>query len=358
MNLPKKILIAYDEFPPIAYDLAEAFLRLGVETRLFLACRHEHWFYKHVIRRVNKQARNLRLVKKGRDLFANHPLNRLRYLTSHYQEMLDKFQPDFVFFIHGQPFGNPVLSQIAVPKVAWWIEPDTDLDALRQYAAPFDIYLSFNTKAKALLEAVGFKTGFLNHAAAPSRFYPLTDRRQTYDAVFVGNWSPWREEVISRLLTVTKNVALYGPYWKKKSKLANADLARIYKGKHIEGDELNRLLNSAKIVLNAQRFRDSSGLNMRFFEVLAAQACFLTDAAPELEHCFIPGEHLCVYRDLEELRQQVTMLLADQDMSGKIGLAGYRYVLENHTYEHRARTLLALFDALQTEKAAPTLHLV
>ena len=54
MNLPSKVLIAYDYFPPIAEDLKKAFNRLNVSVEIFHSSDHEHWFYKKVIKRVNK----------------------------------------------------------------------------------------------------------------------------------------------------------------------------------------------------------------------------------------------------------------------------------------------------------------
>ena len=347
INLPKKILLAYDSFPPIAYDLAAAFQRLGIETRLFIASEHEHWFYNQIIKRLNKIARNLRLVKKGHDLFLNHPLNRLPYLASEYQKLAEEFQPDFVFSIHGQPFGNSVFSNINVPKVAWWIEPNEKIEELRRYAAPFDKYLSFSFAAMDLLKAENYKVGFLNHAASPDRFFPLPDIPQIYDIAFVGNWSPWREEAIAKALSITKNIALYGPNWKKKSQLAKTGLKQIYKGENISGDALNRLFNSAKIILNTNRFKESSGLNMRFFEVLSAQGCFLTDPAPELRTCFTPEEHLCTYQNLNELVSQIERLLANNKLRDKIRQTGYQLVLDKHTYDTMAKTLVMIYQDLK-----------
>ncbi len=350
INLPKKILLAYDNFPPIAYDLAAAFQRLGIETRLFIASEHEHWFYKQVIKRLNKLARNLRLVKKGHDCFLNHSLNRLPYLASQFQQLAEQFQPDFVFCIHGQPFGNEFLLKTNIPKVAWWIEPNEKIEELRRYAAPFDKYLSFSFVAMDLLRAEDYKVGYLNHAASPDRFFPLPAMPQIYDIAFVGNWSPWREEVMAKTLSITKNIALYGPNWKKKSKLAKTDLAQIYKGEIITGDALNCLFNSAKIILNTNRFKESSGLNMRFFEVLAAQACFLTDNSPELMACFTPGEHLYTYQNLNELAQQIEKLLTNDKLRDQIRQTGYQLVLHKHTYDTMAKTLLMIYQDIKHKR--------
>jgi glycosyltransferase involved in cell wall biosynthesis len=350
MNIPEKILIAYEPFPPIAFDLQEALGELGIETKLFVAPDYEHWFYKKIIRRVNKLARNLRLIKKDHDLFLNHPLNRLNYLSTHFQKTYDEFQPDFVSFIHGRFYANHVLANIDVPKIAWWIEPNDDINELRIKAEPFDIYNSFSQRAVDLLNEEDFLTGYLCHAVNPRSFYPRSNGKHKYDVAFVGNWSPWREEVLKTVLRVTKNVALYGPYWKKKSTIPSVDFDKIYKGKQICGAELNQLFNSAKIVLNASRIYGSSGLNMRFFEVPASGACFLTDLAPELERHFIPEQHLSVFTDLKELAVKVNQLLENNELRDEIRKSGYSLVLQNYTYEHLAKQLLKQYESILIQR--------
>jgi spore maturation protein CgeB len=350
MNLPQKILIAYERFPPIAFDLREVLEQLGIQTKLFTAPDYEHWLYKKIIKRINKLASNLRLIKKDHDLFLNHPLNRLNYLSSHFKKAYDEFQPDFVFFIHGQPYANHILANISVPKIAWWIEPNDDIDELRIKAEPFDIYNSFSQKTIDLLNEEGFSTGYLCHAVNPKSFYPSSSENHKYDVVFVGNWSPWRDEVIKTVLNVTKNVALYGSHWKKKSTIPSADFYKIFKGKQVLGAELNQLFNSAKIVLNASRNYGSSGLNMRFFEVPASGACFLTDLAPELEKHFIPEQHLSVFKNLEELTLKLNQLLENNELRDKIRKNGCSLVLQNYTYEQLAKQLLEQYENILIQR--------
>ncbi len=340
MKIPSRILIVYDYFPPIAEDLKKAFGRLGIAAEIFHSSDHEHWFYKTIIRRTNKLARNLRLVKKDVDLFAHHPFNRLNYLTQKLKDFCDSYCPEMIFFIHGQPYGNQALDGLSVPKLGWWMEPNDDITELRVNAAPFDVYYSFSQRSLDLLKPEGFTVDYLCHSVSPERFYPVSDLQKKYDLCFVGNWSPWREKVIRAALGVTKNIALYGPHWRKKSQLICADLDAIHLGDHVTGKDLNRLFNSSKVVLNASRISGSYGLNMRFFEVLATQACFLTDAPPELTRHFEPGKHLMVFDDLASLQNKLSLLLSDSNLRNSLAITGYQYVLQHHTYDHMAEKLL------------------
>jgi len=345
---PKKILISYLESYSIAFQLKEAFELLGINTELFITCQNNHWFYKRVIKPINKFARNLRLVKKGYDFFPNHSLNRLNYLSSSFKKKYETFEPDLVIFIHGVAYANEILTEINVPKIGWWTEPDDDINLLRINAKPFDLYNSFSQKAIDLLNSEGLPANYLCHAFNPKSFYKIDNCIQNIDVVFVGNWSPWREDVIKKVLSVTKNISLYGPGWMTKSNLSYRDLCKIYKGTKIVGAELNRLFNSAKIVLNASRNYGCSGLNMRFFEAPASGSCFLTDWAPELERHFIPEQHISVYSDLDDLGLKIVQLLQNSDLRNDIGTSGFNHVAKSYTYEKLANQLLIQYKGLVT----------
>lgn len=350
MRLPARILIAYDYFPPIAEDLKKAFERLNISVEIFYSADYEHWFYKKIIRRINKLARNLRLIRKDVDLFSQHRLNRLNYLGANLQQACEVYLPDMIFFIHGQPYGNSYLNNMSIPKLGWWIEPNDDIVELRKNAAPFDIYYSFSQITLDLLKQEDFRVEYLCHSVNPQRFYPISKLLKTYDVCFVGNWSPWREKVLEVVLKLTNNIALYGPNWKKKSKIIANKLNMIHRGDSIIGDDLNVLFNSSKVVLNASRIPNSGGLNMRFFEVLATKSCFLSDATLELAQHFDSGRHLMIFDDLSDLQSKLILLLSDGDLSENLASCGYLHVLKSYTYDQMAQKLLLGYESISSER--------
>lgn len=351
MNLPKKILIAYVRFPPIAFDLKEEFENMGIEVQLFLASDIPvSYFHTVFFKRLTRWAWSLRLVKKGRALFLNHPKRWENIAADKLYRCYEEFKPDLLFFIHEPSYGGygkRVLEKITAPKIGWYVEPFDDLPRLRDNSRFFDIYNSFHQDAVAKLAEEHVKTAYLCHAVNPKRFYPLANAQPVYDFCFVGNFSPWRDEVLRAALGVSKNVGLYGTNWlrKGKSKIDSNDLASIYKGEKIVGEELNQLFNSSRVVLSASRIRDSSGLNMRFFEVLAAGACFLTDAPPELERHFVRDKHLVTFDSLEELTVKLKNILADSALRKNIARAGYQQVVAYHTYERMAERIISQYNS-------------
>ena len=348
-----KILVAYHRFPPIAEDLKNAFLRLGIEVEIFYTTDYEHWFYRRVIRNINRHARNFRLIPKGGDAFKFHPLNLRNYVCSNFAKVFMQYQPDAVLVIHGLPFGEPYISKITVPKIAWHLEPRDDLPYLVENASTFDIYNSFSQKDVDLLTGAGFDSRYLSHAVDPEKFYSEADTLKKFDVTFVGNWSSWRDETVKAILEVTSNIALYGGYWHKKSTIPRKVLRKIFRGDEIIGADLNHLYNSSRVVLNASRTPGSAGLNMRFFEVLSSGSVLLTDPVPELETHFALNVHLLRYSNLSELKQLLGELLSNPQEQKRIGLAGQRLVLEKYRYDSMATHLLNQFqEILRTRHSA------
>ncbi|MEI7842025.1 MAG: glycosyltransferase [Gallionellaceae bacterium] len=347
--MPQKVLLAYHRFPPIADDLKNAFERQGVKTEIFYTTDYEHWFYYQVIRRINKLARNLRLVRKGTDLFESHPLNLTNHVSSHFEKRLAEFQPDAILVIHGLPFGESVLSTSSIPKIGWHLEPRDDLPYLISNASPFNIYNSFSQKDVDLLVGEGFDCRYLCHAVAPEKFYSEPDTPKKFDLTFVGNWSVLRDETVNAALEVTQNIALYGNYWKKKSIIPRKLFRQIYKGEKIVGPDLNHLFNQSRIVLNASRIPGSYGLNMRFFEVLSAGSILLTDRVPELDKHFSPDTHLVTYQDTNELKHRLCDLLANPQQQDCIRYAGQSLVHKNHRYDLMAQNFLNQFQEIMGE---------
>lgn len=347
-----KVLIVYHRFPPIAAALKKAFVRQGIQAEIFYTTDYEHWFYHRVIRKINRHARNLRLIPKGGDLFKKHPLNLTNYVSSNFARVYGEFRPDALFVIHGLPFGNEMISKITVPRVGWHLEPRDDLPYLADNASAFDIYNSYSQHDVDVLAAAGYDSRYMCHAVDPEEFHPEAGVPKTYDVTVVGNWSAWRDETLKAALEVTDNVAVYGGYWRRKSSIPGKTLRRIYKGFEITGAELNHLYNSSRIVLNASRTPGSAGLNMRFFEVPAAGSILLTDTVPELGKHFVPGMHLAMYRDTRELKTLLSELLGSAERQESMRRAGQQLVLAQHTYDLMAAHVMEQFREILGRKKA------
>lgn len=78
--------------------------------------------------------------------------------------------------------------------------------------------------------------------------------------------------------------------------------------------------------------------NMRFFEGMAIGA--LVSNNPLIEDA-IPNEHYIAYGTDEELIEKMDEYLKDDKKREKIAKQSREYILNGHTYEHRAQTILS-----------------
>lgn len=344
----QRVLIAFQQRPPIMDYLEKAFNDRGIEVVKFYS-NDNTWFDRWVINKLNKQLHNLRLLPKTKNLFQGHPLAHRNYLNARLKTLYEDVRPDLVLAIRGMDIGQDAISLIACPKIGWWVEPETHIHEAIAEAALFDWYFCMNESCVDALRRSGYDyTSYLPHAVDASAFFPIPDAVKKYDLCFVGKHSEKRQQMIEAALEVTSNIVVYGPRWKEKN-LTNPRVAGLCKGAYIGGADLNRLYNKSRVVLNVtgwegQSGQQRSGMNMRLMEVPAAGACLLTDASIELEQSLLPGQDLLVYSNTDDFKQTLNSCLSNPELCAEVGRHGSHTVSSSHTYGH---TVDAIIDQYQ-----------
>lgn len=343
----RRVLIAYSSRPPILDYLGAAFARAGIETRNVLADENT-WFDRHVIHRTNKLAHSLRLLPKSRNLFEQHPLAHYNHRSARLLSAWNEFRPDLLLVIRGINFRADVLDQIH-PKFGWWVEHEGRVaEALRDIDS-FDGYFFMNESCVQAARSHGFQqVGYLAHAVDPSVFCPLKGVFKRYDACFVGNWSPKRQQYVEAALAITPDIAIYGGKWLRKCWNRPAIL-KCWKGTYIDGEPLNRLYNESRVVLNVTNWgkgegRARSGMNMRVLEVPATGSLLLTDESQEMNGFLTPGVHVATYDSLAEFVRRLDHFLTVPGDREAIASAGCAHVRRRHTYDHVVGVMLAGFE--------------
>jgi spore maturation protein CgeB len=167
-------------------------------------------------------------------------------------------------------------------------------------------------------------------------FLPGPGQRRP-DMVFVANRTPWREEVVRRL---RRPIIVYGRGWR----VLRGSLHQVHP-RRLPMHRLPDLYARARAVLNVRNEANVlGGLNQRCFEPLACGTPVLNDAQSDLARCFVPGEEILVWRDFEELNALHQRVGQDPHFAARIGHAGRRRVLAEHTYRHRIQAILAALD--------------
>jgi glycosyltransferase involved in cell wall biosynthesis len=106
---------------------------------------------------------------------------------------------------------------------------------------------------------------------------------------------------------------------------------------HCVLDDAAKKFSMSRITINASIKKD---LNMRVFESMACKTVLLTDDISTIHEFFKDGEHLVLYKDIDDAVEKARSLMADPQRRAAIAESGYQEVVAKHTYNHRAREIL------------------
>lgn len=86
---------------------------------------------------------------------------------------------------------------------------------------------------------------------------------------------------------------LYKPWYKGVLRWLFREHRDIYKNRNVSPDEVNRLYNRSRVVLNIHQEQQKDGANPRTFEILGSGAWQVCDANPYIEKMFSAVESSC-----------------------------------------------------------------
>ncbi len=345
----QRVLIVYFSRPPIIEYLQKAFKGHGVEARGFYSDSN-NWFDQYVIRPINKTAHNFRIIPKNKFLFEDHPLCQLRYRNRKLLEEVEAFRPELVLIVRGYRYLPATLAEIRRKSMlfGWWIEREEGAEEAIREVTYFDHYFFLHSSTVKSAQGRGLSnTGHIHHSVDTDVFRNLGVAKK-YDWSFVGGWSGARQEFLDKAIEASSNGAIYGPKWEKKlTGKANA----VVKGDSIWGEDLVRLYNESRVVINHTHWGRGSGaqrtgMTMRVLEGAACGSCMLTDGSEDLASLVTPGVDVISYNDAVDLARQLKHLLEDDGLREKIASAGLARVRQNFSYDDIVQTLMKTYKNL------------
>ena len=254
-------------------------------------------------------------------------------------------RPDVILVIKGGPIGREVLERLkrATGAAIVNVFPDNPLWMMPfEQIEPYDLFFTKERYALRQLELVGLRNlHYLPMYCVPAMHHPVDltpDEAAPLRGVvaLVGARYPYRERLLRELLDYP--IRVWGPGWRR----ADATIAARISGGFVDGRAKLTIYSGATLSLNPHHpMNDVVGVNTRAFELAAAGACQVVDLKDELPHLFKPGEEVVGFRDLRELRRQLTYLLAHPDEARAIGDNARRRALAEHTVRHRTEEIVA-----------------
>ncbi len=327
-NLPSRVLLAaYSPYPPLAESLAAALGRLGVDSRIFHAWLCNTWFDRLIIHPLNHYAHSLRLTPKGVTLLAGHPKSHKEWRSRKFLELQRQYQPDLVLLtgiLRFKPEVLQVLNQSAT--VFYWFTEAEHRFSEVVHELPYYHHVFFlSSLGLKQARALGYtKVSLLQHAVDTGAFRPLK-LPLLHDWCFVGQWHERRQRYVAGLAEVSRRFVIYGPRWRKHNLCRPVIFSRI-KGQGLWGEDLIRLYNQTRVVINISVWADEAGggwgVNQRLLEAPACGACLLSDYNRDAELLLTPGRDFISAKSLAEMQEWLAVLLADEAKRSAIARQG------------------------------------
>lgn len=307
----------------VGADLGRAFASLG----------HEVGYFDY-----DRRPLSLSLVPKPLRLASGYAEKLLAAQNRGLASAVRRTRPGFVFVVKGFEIAEATRAAIAesgARLAGYWIDDPLDHERGLRLAQACDVFFTNDRTSVERYRGEGVRRiVHLPSAASSALFRPLGVPRDLRIA-FLGTRSERRAALLGELRDFPIDV--FGPGW---NKAGLGGKIRVHPAAF--GEAANRIYNRALINLNVHNWVGAgSAVNLRLFEVPAAGAFLLSDWVDEIADCYVEGEHLACYRGGADLKAKLEHFLSRPEECERIARAGRAHFLAHHTYEARARRVLA-----------------
>ncbi len=314
--------------------------------RAFDSLEYECYYYD-----FNKQIKNIKLYSKVkyflRTIIENGSDPICIDLNKAFSYYATKIAPDIIFVFTNSPvLCNSLIylkSRFPLIKVIYYWA-DTSLNLVNKFlnAAPYyDLLAVHSDSLRPLFKKLGFsKTSWIPFGVDFIHYVNKIGTNYKYDLGFVGLMSKEREDILSFIIDSFPNlkVAISGDNWIKSK---NKSIRSRVIGGNISGTKYAEFFGQCKISLNIISEVSYPSTNMRFFEILPSGSIQLTNFSPEQENIFVEGKDLIYYRNKDELKAKIELIMSlDDSQISEIVENARKKVIEKHTYQHRLDKIL------------------
>jgi hypothetical protein len=222
--------------------------------------------------------------------------------------------------------------------IIWVISHPESLDIADCDAA--DLVLVASTPfADQLRTRTSTPVEVMHQATDPDRFCPgPPDPAFQHPVTVVAKTRGVMRPVVADALAAGIRPAIYGGGWRG---LVDPSLVV---SDHVDNDVLPAVYRSAGVVLNDHwdTMRAWGFVSNRLFDVLACGTPVISDDLPQIRE--VLGDTVPTYMSSDELGDLVRAALHASAEARALAASGREIVLAEHTFEHRARQLLALIE--------------
>jgi spore maturation protein CgeB len=249
--------------------------------------------------------------------------------------LVEEWRPDILFiFLYQDQVDRELIRWVSESTptitIGWFADDHWRFDTYSRYwATALNWVLTTDVSAVAKYEAVGQPNVILSQWAANEIDYHPTGSGLRYDVTFVGQPHGRRTELVRYLRRSGVDVRTWGRGW-PEGQVTHEDMVDIFSSSRI-----NLNMSPSSVGGSLLRRPATGQIKGRVFEVPACGGLLMTDAAPDLERYFRPGEEVLVFRGRRDLLRQVRYMLGHEEERAAIARAGYERTLRDHTWLRR-----------------------
>lgn len=155
----------------------------------------------------------------------------------------------------------------------------------------------------------------------------------------------YRKKAVQKILEAGFELHVYGESWRDYPIKAGE---RLVIHEQIEPEMLSEEMSKSRISLNVMSWH-KAGMTERIIEIMMAGSVCLTDETTYLKNHFSQMENIVMFQldRLDELPDLIAQILNDRKLQQEITGNAYRKVLEEHTWDVRAREFLQLVTEME-----------
>jgi spore maturation protein CgeB len=302
--------------------------------------------YGHIDSSLKSDGRKAGLHQQMMTFFA-------QYITN----ILQESPVDILLCMALAPVSPDALKAIrssGIITVLWFVEDHLRFTYWKQYAQCYDYVFTIQRGAcmKAFQEAGLENVHYLPCACDPTIHKPLQLTSEELERFgspisFVGAGYHNRRTMFIHLADLPFRI--WGTEWPEAKPY---DRLVAEGGRRVSPEEYVKIFNATAININLHSNTERDGVepggdfvNPRTFELAASGAFQLVDARVHLPECFAEGKEVIVFRNLEELKQQINYYLEHEDERKIIADRARKRALQHHTYETRLIEMLRVIYA-------------
>lgn len=335
----QNVLIIGPDFYHYNTSLKEAFETMGMTARVVS---YDERLIKDIF--LRNYYRILRLLGKDAERIYEDRLNRRILETYH------ELKPELVLVIKGTRIDRVTLKAMKGSRlVLWMMDSILRIPQALENADVFDAVFLFEKDDVDALAGRGITGHYLPLGYDESIYHPLEKEMslmaKEIDITFVGDVYEAREVLVERLIQDFrgKKIRIYGRYLgldrpKRYGKYLFQGRHRHFMNREVSPEEVNRIYQKSRIVLNMHHDQNRYSCNPRTFEILGSGALQVVDRKDFLVENLADG--LVMYEDYEDLRKKVGEILKDPLKYEEIRRRGQSRAVESHTIRARVIRIL------------------